>query len=63
MARGQTVYRHPPTHPADMIVETPEKRFVSDEQMQEWNKLRQETPNMVNNAVGIKDKIVTGVIL
>lgn len=47
MARGQTVYRHPPTHPADMIVETPEKRFVSDEQMQEWNKLRQETPNAI----------------
>jgi len=60
MARGYSVYKHPPTHPADMIIENPNKRFVSDMEKETWNN---KFDKVVNNAVGIKDKIVTGVIL
>lgn len=89
MARGYSVYKHPPTHPADMIIENPNKRFVSDTEKETWNnkvdkvegkglstedytteekeklaKIEENANNfIVNNAVGIKDKIVTGVIL
>jgi len=32
-----TVYTHPSSHPASMIEESVTKRFVTDEEKQEWN--------------------------
>lgn len=41
-----TVYQHPETHEAAMIVESEEKKFVSNEQITNWNAKAEYVPNI-----------------
>lgn len=54
-----TVYEHPETHEAAMIVESAEKRFVSDEQISAWNAKAEITPVSadVNGLMLAEDKV------
>lgn len=48
---GANKYTHPSTHPASMIVETSEKRFVSDAERAAWDDAYQQKHSHSNKAV------------
>lgn len=52
---GANKYIHPDTHPASMIEETPEKQFVSQEQIEKWDN-KQDALGFTPENVGNKNK-------
>lgn len=57
---GATNYKHPDTHPAPMIVQDKDHRFVTDEQIEFWNKfpslyIAQKTDLSLNDLVVIEN--------
>ena len=61
VAYNATCYHHPDTHPATMIVEDEEHRFVTDIQIYNWNHkanadevyTKEETDKIVKNLIGL----------
>lgn len=60
LSQINTIYTHPETHPSSMIIDSPDKRFVSDTEKASWNgkqdKLTAGTNiNISNNQISATD--------